>query len=80
MSRATVIARREFSSYFHSPIAYVAMTLFLFASGLLVSQGFSAGTAGGAAVDLRLDDLAARPDCSNPEHGPSFAGMGYRND
>ena len=29
MTRATVIARRELGSYFFSPMAYVAMFLFL---------------------------------------------------
>jgi ABC-2 type transport system permease protein len=33
MKRAPVIARRELASYFHSPVAYVAMALFLFAAG-----------------------------------------------
>ena len=32
MSRAPTIARRELASYFHSPIAYVAMFLFLLAT------------------------------------------------
>jgi ABC-2 type transport system permease protein len=43
MSRAKVIARREFSSYFHSPIAYVAMTLFLVASGFSFVRDFEPG-------------------------------------
>ena len=43
MSRATVIARRELSSYFYSPIAYVAMTLFLLASGILFWRDFLPG-------------------------------------
>lgn len=43
MSRATVIARREFGSYFHSPIAYVAMTLFLVASGVSFLNDFEPG-------------------------------------
>jgi ABC-2 type transport system permease protein len=43
MSRATVIARREFGSYFHSPIAYVAMTLFLVASGFSFVHDFEPG-------------------------------------
>jgi ABC-2 type transport system permease protein len=34
MKRAPVIARRELASYFHSPVAYVAMALFLFAAGV----------------------------------------------
>jgi len=33
--RAVAIARRELSSYFYSPVAYVAMMLFLLACGLL---------------------------------------------
>jgi ABC-2 type transport system permease protein len=43
MTRATVIARREFGSYFHSPIAYVAMTLFLLASGFSFFVDFQPG-------------------------------------
>ena len=43
MTRATVIARRELSSYFYSPIAYVAMTLFLLASGILFWRDFLPG-------------------------------------
>ncbi len=43
MSRAKVIARREFASYFHSPIAYVAMTLFLVASGISFLNDFEPG-------------------------------------
>ena len=35
MKAAPTIARRELSGYFYSPIAYVAMTLFLMASGVL---------------------------------------------
>jgi ABC-2 type transport system permease protein len=34
MKRAPAIARRELASYFHSPIAYVAMALFLFAGAV----------------------------------------------
>ena len=40
MSRATVIARRELSSYFYSPIAYVA--LFLFGCAKFATTGESA--------------------------------------
>lgn len=43
MSRATTIARRELSSYFYSPIAYVAMTLFLFAAGFSFWDDFTPG-------------------------------------
>lgn len=43
MARATVIAKRELSSYFYSPIAYVAMALFLLACGFLFSGDFSPG-------------------------------------
>ena len=38
MIRATVIARRELSSYFYSPIAYVLMVIFLFLCGMLVLE------------------------------------------
>src|SRR3954469_12831916 len=47
MSRATVIARRELSSYFYSPIAYVAMFLFLIVAGYLFSQDFQPGQPAG---------------------------------
>ena len=43
MNRATVIARRELSSYFYSPIAYVAMTLFLLATGFSFWDDFQPG-------------------------------------
>src|SRR5947199_10721359 len=43
MSRAITIARREVGSYFFSPIAYVAMTLFLLASGGLFWRDFKPG-------------------------------------
>jgi ABC-2 type transport system permease protein len=42
-TRATVIARRELSSYFYSPIAYVIMTLFLLISGVLFWNDFTPG-------------------------------------
>ena len=43
MSRAITIARREFLSYLFSPIAYVAMTLFLLAAGGLFRRDFEPG-------------------------------------
>jgi ABC-2 type transport system permease protein len=43
MNRATVIARRELASYFYSPIAYVAMFLFLVVAGFVFRQDFQAG-------------------------------------
>ncbi|HEX8522802.1 MAG TPA: ABC transporter permease [Tepidisphaeraceae bacterium] len=43
MTRAGVIAKRELSSYFYSPIAYVAMTLFLLASGSFFFNDFQPG-------------------------------------
>jgi len=43
MTRSLVIARRELSSYFYSPIAYVAMMLFLLASGFLFWNDFEPG-------------------------------------
>ncbi|MGH7214493.1 MAG: ABC transporter permease [Tepidisphaeraceae bacterium] len=47
MSRAITIARRELSSYFFSPIAYVAMTLFLLACGFLFWDDFQPGRPAG---------------------------------
>ena len=47
MSRATVIARRELSSYFYSPIAYVAMFLFLVVAGYMFRQDFQPGQPAG---------------------------------
>jgi ABC-2 type transport system permease protein len=47
MSRATVIARRELSSYFYSPIAYVAMFLFLVVAGIMFRQDFQTGQPAG---------------------------------
>src|SRR3954447_1651117 len=43
MTKTTVIARRELSSYFYSPIAYVAMTLFLVACGIFFWSDFQPG-------------------------------------
>src|SRR3712207_3154434 len=43
MQRAAVIAKRELSSYFFSPIAYVAMALFLLASGWAFFEDFKPG-------------------------------------
>lgn len=43
MTRATTIAKRELSSYFYSPIAYVAMGLFLLATGLAFWDDFQPG-------------------------------------
>jgi len=43
MTRATTIARRELTSYFCSPIAYVAMALFLLASGIFFWEDFVPG-------------------------------------
>jgi ABC-2 type transport system permease protein len=43
MKRSGVIARRELGSYFHSPIAYVAMTLFLVAAGFAFWDDFRPG-------------------------------------
>src|SRR5205823_3746209 len=42
-SRALVIGRRELFSYFVSPIAYVAMLLFLLACGFAFYQDFEPG-------------------------------------
>src|SRR5579864_6321797 len=47
MTRSTVIARRELSSYFYSPIAYVAMVLFLLAGGFLFFDDFKSGQVAG---------------------------------
>jgi ABC-2 type transport system permease protein len=47
MSRATVIARRELSSFFYSPIAYVSMTLFLLAAGFSFWDDFTPGQPAG---------------------------------
>jgi ABC-2 type transport system permease protein len=43
MIRAPAIARRELSSYFYSPIAYVALTLFLLASAVAFWDDFQPG-------------------------------------
>src|SRR5579862_2503208 len=47
MTRSIVIGRRELSSYFFSPLAYVAMTLFLLAAGFLFYGDFSPGQVAG---------------------------------
>jgi ABC-2 type transport system permease protein len=43
MTRAITIARRELGSYFYSPVAYVAMTLFLFVCGCFFWRDFRPG-------------------------------------
>jgi ABC-2 type transport system permease protein len=43
MSRAITIARREFLGYLFSPIAYVAMTLFLLLAGFFFRRDFEPG-------------------------------------
>jgi ABC-2 type transport system permease protein len=43
MTRTFAIARRELSSYFYSPVAYVVMALFLFVSGWLFRRDFTPG-------------------------------------
>ncbi|HMB94587.1 MAG TPA: ABC transporter permease, partial [Tepidisphaeraceae bacterium] len=43
MTRSITIARRELASYFHSPIAYVAMFAFLLACGGLFWDDFRPG-------------------------------------
>ncbi len=43
MTKSPIIARRELASYFHSPIAYVAMTLFLLACGFWFRDDFQPG-------------------------------------
>jgi ABC-2 type transport system permease protein len=43
MTRATVIARRELSGFFFSPIAYVGMFLFLLAAGFSFWDDFQPG-------------------------------------
>ena len=43
MSRTFTIARRELTSYFFSPIAYIAMALFLLASGIFFWPDFQPG-------------------------------------
>lgn len=43
MLRSPVIARRELTSYFHSPIAYVAMALFLLVCGFWFREDFQPG-------------------------------------
>lgn len=47
MSRAPVIARRELSGYFFSPIAYVALGLFLLACGAAFWNDFVPGNEAG---------------------------------
>ena len=43
LAKAPIIARRELFSYFVSPMAYVAMTLFLLACGFAFFQDFTPG-------------------------------------
>ncbi len=43
MLRSTTIARRELTSYFFSPIAYVAMALFILAAGVFFWDDFQPG-------------------------------------
>src|SRR5882757_9717522 len=43
MPRSFIIAKRELSSYFYSPVAYVAMTLFLLLGGFFFLSDFTPG-------------------------------------
>src|SRR5208337_4202957 len=47
MTRATTIARRELTSYFYSPIAYVAMSVFLIACAFTFWDDFQPGEIAG---------------------------------
>lgn len=47
MTRASTIARREISSYFYSPIAYVALTIFLLIAGFFFQRDFEPGQPAG---------------------------------
>ncbi len=47
MTLSPTIARRELSSYFYSPIAYVALTLFLLVAGFFFQQDFEPGQPAG---------------------------------
>jgi ABC-2 type transport system permease protein len=47
MTRSAVIAKRDLASYFYSPMAYVAMTLFLLACGFLFAGDFIPGEPAG---------------------------------
>jgi len=47
MTRTAVIARRELSSYFYSPIAYVVMAVFLLTCGFLFLDDFQPGQIAG---------------------------------
>jgi len=47
MKRATTIARRELTSYFYSPIAYVAMAVFLVACAFTFWDDFAPGEIAG---------------------------------
>jgi ABC-2 type transport system permease protein len=47
MTRSPTIARREIGSYFYSPIAYVALTLFLLATGFFFQTDFEPGQPAG---------------------------------
>ena len=47
MNRTRAIARREFGSYFYSPIAYVVITAFLIASGFAFFNDFEPGQPAG---------------------------------
>ena len=47
MTRAPTIARREITSYFYSPIAYVALTLFLLVAGFFFQRDFDPGQPAG---------------------------------
>ncbi|HEC83022.1 MAG TPA: ABC transporter, partial [Firmicutes bacterium] len=40
MSRTVAIFKREFASYFNSPIAYIYVTVFLGLAGWLFFKGF----------------------------------------
>jgi ABC-2 type transport system permease protein len=47
MTRSPTIARREISGFFYSPIAYVALTVFLLAAGFFFQRDFDPGQPAG---------------------------------
>lgn len=61
MAAIWCIAKREFGSYFNSPIAYVAITVFLLLTGLQFFSGFFAISAFGATEYFEANEATLRP-------------------
>ena len=80
MKRATTIARRELTSYFYSPIAYVAMSVFLVACAFTFWDDFQPGEIAGMRSLFNWMVWLLVYIVPLLSMGSARAGMGHRND